>query len=121
MPIQLKRLGPSGQHITGHTIGNDVSERSLQLEDSGGQWSKGNTARHSAPWALGSWGRNPPLIRKHSACRPRSSSASDTFFPVRYLIWHLSQYMMLEPYLRDRDVIELESDQIGQQRQLVRD
>jgi 2-keto-4-pentenoate hydratase/2-oxohepta-3-ene-1,7-dioic acid hydratase in catechol pathway len=59
-------------------------------------------------------------------------------FSVRYLVWHLSQYMTLEPgyvintgtpqgvalsgrfpYLRDGDLIELEIEQIGQQRQRV--
>lgn len=28
-------------HIAGYTVANDVSERAYQLEDSGGQWSKG--------------------------------------------------------------------------------
>jgi 2,4-didehydro-3-deoxy-L-rhamnonate hydrolase len=57
-------------------------------------------------------------------------------FPVGYLIWHLSQFMTLEPgdlintgtpegvalsgrfpYLVSGDVMELEIDQLGRQRQ----
>jgi 2,4-didehydro-3-deoxy-L-rhamnonate hydrolase len=135
----------SDRHIAGYTISNDVSERSFQLEHSGGQWSKGKCCPTFNPMGPGpvlpQCVPDPQalgLSTKVNGELRQSSSTSDMIFPVRYLIWHLSQYMTLEPgdvintgtpegvalsgrfpYLRDGDVVELEIDQIGQQRQRV--
>jgi 2,4-didehydro-3-deoxy-L-rhamnonate hydrolase len=68
---------------------------------------------------------------------PRQNcSTADMLFGVGYLIWHLSQYMVLDPgnlistgtpagialsgrfpYLRAGDVVEMEIDGLGRQRQ----
>ena len=131
--------------IAGHTISNDVSERSFQLEFSGGQWSKGKCCPTFNPMGpglvLSDCIPDPQALRlstKVNGDLRQSSSTSDMIFSVRYLVWHLSQYMTLEPgyvintgtpegvalsgrfpYLRDGDLIELEIEQVGQQRQRV--
>jgi len=68
--------------------------------------------------------------------QPRQdSSTADMIFDVEFILWHLSQYMALEPgdvvltgtpqgvalsgrfpYLRAGDVVELEIDGLGRQR-----
>ena len=135
----------AGRCIAGYTVSNDVSERSFQLECSGGQWSKGKccpTFNPMGPGLVLSDGIPDPqalrLSTKVNGDLRQSSSTRDMIFSVRYLVWHLSQYMTLEPgyvintgtpqgvalsgrfpYLRDGDLIELEIEQIGQQRQRV--
>src|SRR5699024_5799654 len=72
--------------------------------------------------------------------KPRQdSTSSDMVFSVEHLIWDLSQYLVLEPgdlvltgtpegvalsgrfpYLRPGDVVELEIDGLGRQRQELR-
>jgi 2-keto-4-pentenoate hydratase/2-oxohepta-3-ene-1,7-dioic acid hydratase in catechol pathway len=67
----------------------------------------------------------------------QDSSTADLIFDVDYIIWHLSQFLTLEPgdlvltgtpegvalsgrfpYLRAGDVCEIEIDGLGRQRQL---
>jgi 2-keto-4-pentenoate hydratase/2-oxohepta-3-ene-1,7-dioic acid hydratase in catechol pathway len=130
-------------HVAGYAISNDVSERTYQLEQSGGQWSKGKCYEAFNP--LG-----PVLVPPEEIPDPRelglrswvngsprqASTTADMIFPVGYLIWHLSQFMTLEPgdlintgtpegvalsgrfpYLVRGDVMELQIDQLGLQRQ----
>lgn len=90
-------------YIAGYTISNDVSERRFQIEESGGQWSKGKCAPTFNP--LG-----PAVVPadqfEASRVRLRSwvngetrqdSSTADMIFGPEFLIWHLSQYAALEP------------------------
>lgn len=133
----------SADHIAGFTIANDLSERAWQLETSGGQWSKGKSAPGFSP--LGPWLVTPDEV-DHADLRLRSfvngeprqdSSTSDLIFDVPYIVWHLSQYLALEPgdvimtgtpegvalsgrfpYLKAGDVVELEIDGLGAQRQV---
>ena len=68
----------------------------------------------------------------------QSSSTADMVFSVSYLVWHLSQFMVLEPgdvintgtpqgvalsgrfpYLHAGDVVELGIDGLGAQRQIM--
>jgi 2,4-diketo-3-deoxy-L-fuconate hydrolase len=135
----------AGGCIAGYTVSNDVSERSFQLECSGGQWSKGKCCPTFNPMGpglvLSDCIPDPQALRlstKVNGNLRQSSSTGDMIFSVRYLVWHLSQYMTLEPgyvintgtpqgvalsgrfpYLRDGDLIELEIEQVGQQRQRV--
>jgi 2-keto-4-pentenoate hydratase/2-oxohepta-3-ene-1,7-dioic acid hydratase in catechol pathway len=131
-------------HIAGYTVVDDVSERVWQLQESLGQWSKGKCGPSFAPLGpalvpadeiestslgLRSWVNGEP--RQHS-------STADMIFGVDHLVWHLSQYMALEPgdvictgtpegvalsgrfpYLRAGDVVELEIDGLGRQRHRV--
>jgi 2-keto-4-pentenoate hydratase/2-oxohepta-3-ene-1,7-dioic acid hydratase in catechol pathway len=128
-------------HVAGFAIADDLSERAFQLEVSGGQWSKGKCAPGFAP--LGPWLVTPDEV-DHRALQLRSwvngeprqdSSTADMIFDVEFIVWHLSQYMALEPgdvvltgtpegvamsgrfpYLRAGDVVELEIGGLGRQR-----
>jgi 2-keto-4-pentenoate hydratase/2-oxohepta-3-ene-1,7-dioic acid hydratase in catechol pathway len=132
-------------HIAGYVLSNDVSERDFQLAESGGQWSKGKSCETFNP--LGPWLVTPDEVGFPVALRswvndePRQDSTSaDMIFDVPYLVWHLSQYTVLEPgdlintgtpqgvalsgrfpYLRAGDVMEVEIDGLGRQRSLLRE
>jgi 2-keto-4-pentenoate hydratase/2-oxohepta-3-ene-1,7-dioic acid hydratase in catechol pathway len=132
-------------HIAGYVLSNDVSERDFQLAESGGQWSKGKSCETFNP--LGPWLVTPDELSFPVALRswvndePRQDSTSaDMIFDVAYLVWHLSQYTVLEPgdlintgtpqgvalsgrfpYLRAGDVMEVEIDGLGRQRSVLKD
>ncbi|WP_342755654.1 fumarylacetoacetate hydrolase family protein [Allonocardiopsis opalescens] len=132
-------------HVAGYTIANDLSEREWQLERSGGQWSKGKCAPGFSPlgpWLLTADELPDPQglgLRSRVNGEPRQdSSTADMIFTVAHQIWHLSQFMTLEPgdvlltgtpegvalsgrfpYLAPGDVVELEIDRLGRQRQRV--
>jgi len=131
-------------HVAGYTAVDDVSERAWQLDESLGQWSKGKCGPGFAPTGpalvpadeldagdlrLRSWVNGEPR---------QDSTTSDMIFDVAYLVWHLSQYMTLEPgdlictgtpqgvalsgrfpYLRGGDVVEVEIAGVGRQRHAV--
>jgi 2-keto-4-pentenoate hydratase/2-oxohepta-3-ene-1,7-dioic acid hydratase in catechol pathway len=128
-------------HVAGFVVVDDLSERAFQLEASGGQWSKGKCAPGFAP--TGPWLVTADQV-DHHALRLRSwvngaprqdSSTRDMVFDVEHLVWHLSQFMVLEPgdlvltgtpegvalsgrfpYLQPGDVVEIEIDGLGRQR-----
>ena len=128
-------------HVAGFTVADDLSEREFQLELSGGQWSKGKCCPGFTP--TGPWLVTPDEV-DHSRLRLRSwvngeprqdSSTADLIFGVDYLIWHLSQFLVLEPgdllltgtpegvalsgrfpYLQAGDVVEIEIEGLGRQR-----
>ncbi|WFE65370.1 fumarylacetoacetate hydrolase family protein [Micromonospora sp. WMMD714] len=138
----LESPAQSAAHVAGYLTANDVSERDFQLRDSGGQWSKGKSCETFQP--LGPWLVTPDEIadvqdlglRSWVNGEPRQDSRTgDMVFDVAYLIWHLSQYMVLDPgdvintgtpqgvalsgrfpYLRPGDVVEVEVDGLGRQR-----
>jgi 2,4-diketo-3-deoxy-L-fuconate hydrolase len=130
-------------YVAGFSVSNDVSERAFQIDESGGQWSKGKTAATFNP--LG-----PVLVpadelhdvqdlRLWSTVNGESrqdSRTRDMIFPVTRLVYDLSQYLVLEPgdvintgtpegvalsgrfpYLVAGDVMELGIDDLGTQRQ----
>ncbi|WP_314456258.1 fumarylacetoacetate hydrolase family protein [uncultured Microbacterium sp.] len=129
-------------HIAGFVLVNDLSERRFQLEVSGGQWSKGKCAPGFTP--TGPWVVTPDEIdagdlrlRSFVNGAPRQdSSTGDMIFSVAHIVWHLSQYMTLEPgdlvltgtpegvalsgrfpYLQPGDEVEISIDGLGSQRQ----
>jgi len=129
-------------HIAGFVTANDVSERTFQLEVSGGQWSKGKCApgfNPTGPWLVTPDEVDPGSLGLRSFVNgePRQdSSTADLIFGVNEIIWHLSQYLTLEPgdlvltgtpegvalsgrfpYLAPGDVVEIEIDGLGRQRQ----
>jgi 2-keto-4-pentenoate hydratase/2-oxohepta-3-ene-1,7-dioic acid hydratase in catechol pathway len=140
----LDSIEQSLDHVGGFVLANDLSERAFQLEESGGQWSKGKIAPGFSP--LGPWVVTPDEV-DHENLRLRSwvngeprqdSSTADLIFGVAHIIHHLSQYMVLDPgdvvltgtpegvalsgrfpYLQPGDVVELEIDGLGRQRQDV--
>ncbi|HYT09979.1 MAG TPA: fumarylacetoacetate hydrolase family protein [Mycobacteriales bacterium] len=132
--------------IAGYTMSNDVSERAFQLER-GGQWDKGKCCETFNP--LGPWlvtaqevpdpGRLGLRLSVNGEPRQHGNTA-DMIFDVPYLVWYLSQFLVLEPgnvvntgtpagvglgmrpprYLRPGDLMELEIDGLGRQRQRCR-
>ena len=132
----------AAKHIAGFVAANDVSERAFQMEVSGGQWSKGKCAPGFNP--TGPWLVTPDEV-EHGSLRLQSfvngeprqdSSTADMIFSVEHIVWHLSQYLTLEPgdlvltgtpqgvalsgkfpYLADGDVCEIEIEGLGRQRQ----
>jgi 2-keto-4-pentenoate hydratase/2-oxohepta-3-ene-1,7-dioic acid hydratase in catechol pathway len=128
--------------IGGYMVSNDVSERDFQVEHSGGQWSKGKSCETFQP--LGPWLVTPDEISDVQDLRLRSwvngqprqdSSTKDMIFEVAYLIWHLSQYTVLDPgdvlntgtpegvalsgrfpYVREGDIVEVAIDGLGRHR-----
>jgi 2-keto-4-pentenoate hydratase/2-oxohepta-3-ene-1,7-dioic acid hydratase in catechol pathway len=129
-------------HVAGFVVANDLSERAFQIEQSGGQWSKGKIAAGFSP--VGPWLITPDevehqklILRSFVNGEPRQdSSTADQIFDVATVIHHLSQYMVLDPgdlimtgtpegvalsgrfpYLRPGDLVEVEIDSLGRQRQ----
>ena len=129
-------------HIAGYVLANDVSERTFQLEVSGGQWSKGKIAagfNPTGPWLVPASEVDSTNLGLRSFVNgePRQdSNTGDLIFDVRTIVHHLSQYVTLEPgdliltgtpqgvalsgkypYLKPGDVVEVEIDGLGRQRQ----
>jgi 2,4-didehydro-3-deoxy-L-rhamnonate hydrolase len=131
-------------HIAGYCISHDVSEREFQLER-GGQWTKGKSCDTFNP--LGPWVATPDEIADPANLAMRltlngeqrqKGNTATMFFHPPYLIHYLSQFMTLEPgdvistgtppgvglgmkppqYLKAGDVVELEIDSLGRQRQV---
>ncbi|WP_115944522.1 fumarylacetoacetate hydrolase family protein [Amycolatopsis thermalba] len=138
----LESLGDARDCIAGYVTSNDVSERAFQLGRPGGQWSKGKSCETFNP--LGPWlvpadeVPDPQVLELRSWVNgePRQDSkTSDMIFTVDEIIWHLSQFLVLEPgdlvntgtpegvalsgrfeYLRPGDVVETEVAGLGRQR-----
>jgi 2-keto-4-pentenoate hydratase/2-oxohepta-3-ene-1,7-dioic acid hydratase in catechol pathway len=88
--------------IAGYAISNDVSEREFQLER-GGQWDKGKSCATFNP--LGPWiatadeiadPQQLDLYLDLNGTRLQSSNTADMIFSVDFLVWYLSQFMVLE-------------------------
>lgn len=129
-------------YVAGFTVANDLSERTYQIEESGGQWSKGKCLPGSTP--IGPWLVTTDDV-DHRALRLRSfvndeprqdSSTADMVFDVPTIIRHLSHYLALEvgdvvltgtpegvalsgrfPYLVPDDVVRIEIEGLGAQTQ----
>jgi 2-keto-4-pentenoate hydratase/2-oxohepta-3-ene-1,7-dioic acid hydratase in catechol pathway len=138
----LESPGQALDHIAGYVTVNDLSERTFQLEVSGGQWSKGKSCAGFCPTGpylvtpdeidagdlqLRSWVNGE--IRQDSSTR-------DLIFGVEQVIYDLSQFLVLEPgdlictgtpegvalsgrfpYLKAGDVVDIEVAGLGRQRQ----
>lgn len=140
--LYLDSPADAARHIAGYVTANDLSERDFQIAESGGQWSKGKSAPgftplgpwlvtadeiHSADLRLRSWVNGEPR---------QDSSTADLIFDVNHIVWHLSQYLTLDPgdviltgtpegvalsgrfpYISEGDVVEVEIEGLGRQRQ----
>lgn len=129
--------------IAGYVLSHDVSEREFQLER-GGQWDKGKSCERFNP--LGPVLVTPDEIEDPAniglrlsvnGVQRQNGSTSNLIFDVDYVVWYLSQFMVLrpgdlintgtpagvalgiegEPYLRAGDVVELSIDGLGESRQ----
>jgi 2,4-didehydro-3-deoxy-L-rhamnonate hydrolase len=137
----LESPAQSLAHVAGFVVADDLSERYGQIEVSGGQWSKGKCLPGFCP--TGPWLVTPDEV-DHRDLRLRSwvngeprqdSTTKDMIFDVEFIVWHLSQYMRLEPgdlvitgtpegvglsgrfpFLEPGDVVEMEIEGLGRQR-----
>jgi 2-keto-4-pentenoate hydratase/2-oxohepta-3-ene-1,7-dioic acid hydratase in catechol pathway len=141
----LESPDEAARAIAGYCISHDVSEREFQLER-GGQWDKGKSCETFNP--LGPWlvttdeiddPQNLSLSLKVNGVSRQDSSTSDMIFGVNYIVWYLSQFMVLEPgdlintgtpagvslghddvpFLSKGDVVELSIDGLGSQRSVI--
>jgi 2-keto-4-pentenoate hydratase/2-oxohepta-3-ene-1,7-dioic acid hydratase in catechol pathway len=133
-------------YVAGYATSNDVSERSFQLER-GGTWDKGKgcaTFNPCGPWLLTADEvpdpQNIGLRLWVNGVERQNGTTANMSFSVAYLIWYISQFMVLEAgdiintgtpagvalgndhvnFLTYGDVIELEADGLGSQRQVLR-
>jgi 2-keto-4-pentenoate hydratase/2-oxohepta-3-ene-1,7-dioic acid hydratase in catechol pathway len=131
--------------VGGYAISHDVSEREFQIER-GGQWDKGKNCETFNPF--GPWIRTADEVPDPHALALRlwvngdlrqDGNTKNMVFEVGYLVWYLSQFLVLrpcdvintgtpagvalgrpdKPYLRQGDVVELEIDGLGRQRQVM--
>ena len=132
------------EHIAGFVTADDLSERDFQITVSGGQWSKGKSAPGFSPlgpYLVTADEVDPNNLRLRSWVNgaPRQdSTTSDMIFDVDYIVWHLSQYLALDPgdviltgtpqgvalsgrfpYLGPGDVVEVEIEGLGRQRTVM--
>ena len=130
-------------HVAGYAISNDVSEREFQIER-GGQWDKGKnceTFNPFGPWIATSDEVGDPqdlgLRLWVNGDLRQDGNTKNMIFGVDHLVWYVSQFMTLYPgdvintgtpagvamgradgqYLRSGDVVEVEIDGLGRQRQ----
>lgn len=132
-------------HVAGYCVVNDLSERDFQLHRSG-QWVKGKSADTFGP--IGPWlvtrdevpdPQNLSMYLEVNGHRYQDGSTETMHFDVATIVSHLSQFMSLQPgdvistgtppgvgmgqkpetYLKSGDVIELEIEGLGLQRQVV--
>jgi len=132
-------------HVAGFTIVNDISERHFQTERKG-QWTKGKSCDTFGP--IGPWLVTPDEAGDPQALgmsldvngeRMQTGSTSAMIFGVAHVVSYLSQMMSLHPgdviatgtppgvgmgmtpprFLTPGDVMELEIEGLGRQRQEV--
>lgn len=133
--------------VGGYAVAHDVSEREFQNER-GGQWDKGKNCETFNP--LGPWLVTPDEVPDPQALGLRlwvngelkqSGTTAEQIFPVAEVVRYVSQFMTLypgdiintgtpagvamgqpepKPYLRAGDVVELEIEGLGRQRQQLR-
>lgn len=128
--------------IAGYAVANDLSERDYQIPGAAGQWTKGKSLPGSTP--LGPWlvpasdidAGNLRLQTLVNGEGRQDSNTSDMIFGPATIVHHLSQYMVLEPgdviitgtpegvalsgrfpFIQAGDVVELEIEGLGRQRQ----
>ena len=131
--------------IAGYLVSHDVSEREFQLER-GGQWDKGKSCETFNP--TGPYLATPDEVGDPqqlglrlwvNGVERQNGTTADMIFPVLEIIRYLSHFMVLNPgdlvntgtpagvalgrpgtpYLTAGDVVELEIDGLGRQRQVM--
>ena len=134
-------------YVAGYCIINDMSEREFQIERSG-QWVKGKSAPTFGPTGpyLVTTDEipDPQVLNLKLSLNGevlQNSNTSDMIFTVRQIVSHMSQFMQLMPgdiictgtpegvglgmnpprYLKAGEVMELEIDGLGSQRQTTVD
>ncbi|MHB9851437.1 fumarylacetoacetate hydrolase family protein [Streptomyces krungchingensis] len=131
-------------HVAGYAVAHDVSEREFQIER-GGTWDKGKNCETFNP--LGPWlvtadevpdPQNLSLKLWVNGELKQDGTTAEQIFPVAEVVRYVSRFMTLypgdvintgtpagvalgqpepKPYLRAGDVVELEIEGLGRQRQ----
>lgn len=131
-------------HVAGYAVAHDVSEREFQIER-GGTWDKGKNCETFNP--LGPWLVTADEVPDPQALSLRlwvngelkqDGTTAEQIFPVAEVVRYVSRFMTLypgdvintgtpagvalgqpepKPYLRAGDVVELEIEGLGRQRQ----
>ncbi|MET8566583.1 fumarylacetoacetate hydrolase family protein [Streptomyces sp. NPDC004783] len=134
--------------VAGYAVAHDVSEREFQIER-GGTWDKGKNCETFNP--LGPWlvtadevpdPQRLPLRLWVNGELKQDGTTAEQIFPVGEVVRYVSQFMVLrpgdvintgtpagvamgqpepKPYLRAGDVVELEIEGLGRQRQQLKD
>jgi 2-keto-4-pentenoate hydratase/2-oxohepta-3-ene-1,7-dioic acid hydratase in catechol pathway len=139
----LPDAAAAGDVIAGYLVSHDVSEREFQLER-GGQWDKGKsceTFNPAGPYLVTPDDVGDPqrlgLRLWVNGTERQNGTTANMVFDVLEVVRYLSQFMVLHPgdlvntgtpagvalglpgnpYLRAGDVVELEIDGLGRQRQ----
>ncbi|MFJ9714993.1 fumarylacetoacetate hydrolase family protein [Streptomyces sp. NPDC101213] len=135
-------------HVAGYAVAHDVSEREFQM-DRGGTWDKGKNCETFNP--LGPWLVTADEVPDPQALGLRlwvngelkqDGTTAEQIFPVGEVVRYVSHFMVLypgdvintgtpagvafgrpepKPYLRAGDVVELEIEGLGRQRQEFED
>jgi 2,4-diketo-3-deoxy-L-fuconate hydrolase len=140
----LDAVEDAKDYIAGYCISHDVSERAFQLER-GGQWTKGKSCDNFNP--LGPFLSTPDEIADvHNlsmslwvnGVQMQKGNSNTMVFNCYYIVHYLSQFMTLEAgdvistgtppgvglgmkppqYLKEGDVVELEIEGLGRQKQI---
>ncbi len=133
-------------HVAGYCVINDLSEREFQIEHSG-QWTKGKSADTfgpTGPWLVTKDEVADPqklnMWLEVNGRRFQNGSTATMVYGVRFLVSYLSRFMSLHPgdiistgtppgvgmgqkpplYLKAGDVMELEIEGLGRQRQVTK-
>jgi 2-keto-4-pentenoate hydratase/2-oxohepta-3-ene-1,7-dioic acid hydratase in catechol pathway len=142
----LSTVDEARECVRGYVVSHDVSEREFQIER-GGQWDKGKNCETFNP--LGPWLVTADEVADPQDLRLRlwvngtlrqDGNTRDMVFGVFEIVRYLSQFMTLypgdlintgtpagvamgqpepKPFLRAGDVVELEIDGLGRQRQAL--
>ncbi|HVZ54051.1 MAG TPA: fumarylacetoacetate hydrolase family protein [Pseudolabrys sp.] len=135
------------QAIAGYFLSNDVSERSFQIERSGGQWDKGKGCETFGP--IGPWfvtkdeikdPQNLGMWLDVNGERRQTGNTKTMIFDCAHIVWYCSQFFVMEPgdiiitgtppgvalgmkptpkFLQPGDVVTLGIDGLGEQKQKV--
>ncbi|MFF7237367.1 fumarylacetoacetate hydrolase family protein [Streptomyces collinus] len=135
-------------HVAGYAVAHDVSEREFQIER-GGTWDKGKNCETFNP--LGPWLVTADEVPDPQRLSLRlwvngelkqDGTTAEQIFPVGEVVRYVSHFMTLypgdvintgtpagvamghpdpKPYLRSGDVVELEVEGLGRQRQELKD
>ncbi|MDC6386982.1 FAA hydrolase family protein [Flagellimonas taeanensis] len=140
----LDSIEASKDCIAGYCLANDVSERAFQLER-GGQWTKGKSSDNFTP--IGPFLLDADRIENPQDLDMKlwvngqlmqSGNTDNMIFSVHFIVHYLSQFMTLEEgdliltgtppgvgmgqkpqvYLKLNDVVELEVEHLGRQKQI---
>jgi 2-keto-4-pentenoate hydratase/2-oxohepta-3-ene-1,7-dioic acid hydratase in catechol pathway len=133
--------------VAGYFVSNDVSERSFQIDRSGGQWNKGKGCETFGP--IGPWfvtkdeikdPQNLDMWLDVNGEKRQRGNTRTMIFGVEHLVWYCSQFFVMEPgdiivtgtppgvglgmkptpqFLKAGDVVTLGIEGLGEQRQKI--